>query len=312
VNYSVTVNAPGAGTPTGNVIVSDGVDSCTGTVAGGSCAITITTQGNRTLTAVYAGDANFNGSTSAGQSHTVNAAPTATPTDTATPTNSPTPSSTPTDTATPTNSPTPSSTPTNTPTPTVVATFPATNILDTFDRANGGVGNNWEGLAGTSFYKIVSNRLDVQAGGPLVWKPSSFGTSQEAFVTLTTIDTRSPSQGVLLKVQAGSLPNAGAIVVVYDAIAKAVRVSTLRLNDKTWKLYASQAVSFGNGDQLGARALTNGDVRIYKNGTLVATVRLNAADQAFFNAKGGKIGIWAAAASGAVMDDFGGGAVAAQ
>ena len=72
VNYSVTVNAPGAGTPTGNVTVSDGVDSCTSTVAAGTCTISLTTQGARTLTATYAGDSNFNGSTSAGEPHTVN------------------------------------------------------------------------------------------------------------------------------------------------------------------------------------------------------------------------------------------------
>ena len=71
VSYTVTVNAPGAGIPTGNVTVSDGVNSCTGTVAAGQCVITLTTAGARTLTATYAGDANFNGSTSPGASHTV-------------------------------------------------------------------------------------------------------------------------------------------------------------------------------------------------------------------------------------------------
>jgi len=35
VMYSVAVVPPGNGTPTGNVTVSDGVDSCTGTVAAG-------------------------------------------------------------------------------------------------------------------------------------------------------------------------------------------------------------------------------------------------------------------------------------
>ncbi len=51
--------------------VSDGVDSCTGTVAAGTCTITLTTSGSRTLTATYAGDSNFNGSTSAGEPHSV-------------------------------------------------------------------------------------------------------------------------------------------------------------------------------------------------------------------------------------------------
>ena len=73
VNYSVTVNAPGGGTPAGNVTVSDGVDSCTATVAAATCNITLTTSGHRTLTATYVGDTNFITSTSAGEPHTVNA-----------------------------------------------------------------------------------------------------------------------------------------------------------------------------------------------------------------------------------------------
>lgn len=77
VSYSVAVNAPGAGTATGNVVVtvSGGAETCTGTVAAGNCSITLTTSGARTLTATYAGDLNFNGS-SATASHTVNALPT--------------------------------------------------------------------------------------------------------------------------------------------------------------------------------------------------------------------------------------------
>src|SRR5204863_17323 len=60
VNFTVTVNAPGAGTPTGNVVVtvSGGAETCTGTVAAGTCTITLGAAGARTLTATYAGDAN--------------------------------------------------------------------------------------------------------------------------------------------------------------------------------------------------------------------------------------------------------------
>jgi uncharacterized repeat protein (TIGR01451 family) len=72
VHYTATVNAPGSGTPTGNVTVSDGVNSCTSTVVAGQCDVTLTTSGPRTLTATYAGDSNFNGSPSAGEPHTVN------------------------------------------------------------------------------------------------------------------------------------------------------------------------------------------------------------------------------------------------
>ncbi len=77
VTYSVAVTSPGAGTPTGTITISDGVNSCMGTVAAGSCMITLTTTGARTLTATYNSDANFNASTSTGVSQTVTLAPTA-------------------------------------------------------------------------------------------------------------------------------------------------------------------------------------------------------------------------------------------
>ena len=51
VAVTFTVTGSG-GTPTGNVTVSDGVgDSCTGTVAAGSCSLSFATAGTKTLTA---------------------------------------------------------------------------------------------------------------------------------------------------------------------------------------------------------------------------------------------------------------------
>jgi hypothetical protein len=72
VQYSVTVDAPGSGTPTGNVTVTDGTDSCVGTVAAGQCDVTFNTAGPRNITANYAGDADFTGSVSAPEPHNVN------------------------------------------------------------------------------------------------------------------------------------------------------------------------------------------------------------------------------------------------
>jgi hypothetical protein len=81
VNYTAMVMAPGAGTPSGAVTISvndASGNTCTGTVAGGTCTLTLTTVGAKTLTATLAADANFNGSTSAGEGHQVNAATTTT------------------------------------------------------------------------------------------------------------------------------------------------------------------------------------------------------------------------------------------
>ena len=72
MTYSVAVTAPGGGTPGGNVTVSDGVNSCSGTVAAGQCTVALATAAVRTLTATYEGDTNYNASpASPGASHTV-------------------------------------------------------------------------------------------------------------------------------------------------------------------------------------------------------------------------------------------------
>ncbi|MEZ4734646.1 MAG: hypothetical protein R3E79_46740 [Caldilineaceae bacterium] len=184
-----------------------------------------------------------------------------------------------------------------------------TALRDNFNRANGSLGNNWAGLTGQSFYKITNNQVDVQLGGPVVWKPTTFGVNQAAFVTLSTLDATGPAQGLLLKVQGGTIPNAGAIAVVYDGLAKAVRVSTLRLNTPAWTVYGNTPATFANGDKLLGCVRADGTVRVYQNNSLLTTVTLNAADQSFFNAKGGKIGLWTVAAFNAFFDDFGGGAL---
>jgi|CXWL01.1.fsa_nt_gi CSLREA domain-containing protein len=81
VSFSVSVTAPGSATPTaptGNVTVSDGTNSCTAAVSAGTCNLPSTSPGAKTLTASYAGDANFNASVSATAAHTVNIASTIT------------------------------------------------------------------------------------------------------------------------------------------------------------------------------------------------------------------------------------------
>ncbi len=72
VNFTVTAVTPGSGTPTGNVTVSDGLgDACTAAVATGGCSLVFATAGAKTVKANYAGDSNFNASTSAGVTHNV-------------------------------------------------------------------------------------------------------------------------------------------------------------------------------------------------------------------------------------------------
>jgi hypothetical protein len=72
VNFTVAAVAPGSGTPTGNVTVSDGTDSCIATVAAGGCTLTSTTAGAKSIIATYAASTAFLGSASTPVAHTVN------------------------------------------------------------------------------------------------------------------------------------------------------------------------------------------------------------------------------------------------
>ena len=77
VTIQFTVTGSG-GTPTGNVTVTDGTDSCVASVAVGTCDIFLSSQGAKTIHATYAGDSNFKSSTSGNEPHTVNTADTTT------------------------------------------------------------------------------------------------------------------------------------------------------------------------------------------------------------------------------------------
>lgn len=57
--------------PTGSVTVSDGVDSCTGSVADGHCSVVLKSPGTRNLIASYEGDSMFAASQSAAEPHVV-------------------------------------------------------------------------------------------------------------------------------------------------------------------------------------------------------------------------------------------------
>ncbi len=77
-NYDVNIVAPGAGTLTGTVTVTDGTESCVGAINSGSgigsCSIPFSSPGTRNVTATYSGDVNFESSISGSTSHTVNKA----------------------------------------------------------------------------------------------------------------------------------------------------------------------------------------------------------------------------------------------
>ncbi|MBI3242468.1 MAG: CSLREA domain-containing protein [Chloroflexi bacterium] len=190
--------------------------------------------------------------------------------------------------------------------------FPANGVLDNFNRRNGRLRaphKPWHGSEGLGGYQIINKQVDVVGGGPIYWRNNpKFGANQEAYITFKKVDGDGIEQDLLLKVQ-GNSPDwrKGAIEVLYDARHNAVRVETFRPGNKHWTIYANIPLTLNDGDQFGAQALSNGQVKIFKNGMLVGTVTLNTADQTFFNNKGGRTGLWFIKAGDAVFDDFGGG-----
>jgi len=178
-------------------------------------------------------------------------------------------------------------------------------VRDNFNRANGTIGTGWSGY--TTAFRIASNQLDVNATGwntYILWNSSSCGTDQEAFVTLTQIDTGSNEQSLILKSQSGTNSTSGMIYILYDGAGRNVQVWTDHPTQGWVQYGANIPVTFVNGDQLGARARPDGTVEIYRNGILLATRNISSWP---FYANGGYIGLWLVNAPNALLDNFGGG-----
>ena len=192
------------------------------------------------------------------------------------------------------------------------AGFPQTSVLDNFNRPNGRLGSNWSGATATSQYVLKNDQVEPDGSLPIYWNPSPYGVNQEAFVTLSKVDPNGQEQDLMLKVQGG--PNGidyskGVIEVDYLAQSHAVRLSTLRPNSG-WFDYPTVSATFQAGDQFGARAYSTGEVRIYRNRQQIASIMMKSADRAFFDGRGGYIGLWFVSSRGSVFDDFGGGTFA--
>jgi hypothetical protein len=177
-------------------------------------------------------------------------------------------------------------------------------VLDGFNRANGAPGANWGGA--TSGYSILSNRLDVGNGDALIWKAASFGTNQEVFVTLTTVDAGGFYQDLMLKSQSATSWGEGVIDISYDAAGHQVLIWTYSSAQGWVQRGAAIPVTFVNGDQFGARTKADGTVEVYRNGTLIGSRNVSAWT---YSANGGYIGLWFQDAGAAVVDDFGGGTI---
>lgn len=182
---------------------------------------------------------------------------------------------------------------------TVLPVCSPASVRDNFNRANGGIGANWLGSRGG--YKIKSQQMDVETGGPVYWGPATYGADQSACITFAKVDPKGQHQSLLLKAQGNSYTG-GTIAVFYNALTGKIGVETY-VPRQGWKTVAQFARTLVDGDRLSARALADGSVRVYVNEALVGEANAGA----FFAGKGGRIGLWFIVAANAVLDDFGGG-----
>jgi hypothetical protein len=179
-------------------------------------------------------------------------------------------------------------------------------VLDGFNRANGPLGAGWSGAAGG--YAVAANRLDAGAGGDAYWAAGPFGADQEAYVTVVTPDPAAAELDLLLKAQSRTAWGAGLIEVWYDPRSQRVQVWTFAGPQGWVQRGADLPVALAAGDQFGARATADGQVRVYRNGALLGSRDASGWPYA---GQGGYVGLWLDGAPNAVLDDFGGGPVAA-
>ena len=174
-------------------------------------------------------------------------------------------------------------------------------MLDNFNRADGPIGGSWVGsFTGLT---ISSNQLAVgTANVSTPWNGATFGPSQEAFVTLSSMVPGAYEYDIMLKVQ-GLTWDTGNLEVRFDPPTAQVFVSTYAPT-QGWIGYGALPAPFVSGDRLGARAHGDGSVDVYRNATLLGTVSVAGWP---FATNGGRIGLTISGANGSRLDDFGGG-----
>ncbi len=183
-------------------------------------------------------------------------------------------------------------------------TFPQTAVLDDFNRANGAVGGSWTPGTGLT---ISGNQLKPTAHDiSSVWNGGVFGPNQEAYITLSAITNNAPEHNLMLKVQ-GLVWSTGHIEVSYDHRRHVIQVNTYDPAVGWVGRGAAISVTMVAGDRLGARALSDGTVTVYRNGTAIGLASV--AGWAY-GASGGRLGLTLTGAQNSTLDNFGGGDVA--
>ena len=182
---------------------------------------------------------------------------------------------------------------------TASSSFPTSAVLDVFNRADGSLGVAWGGSAAA--LGIAAQRVASSGPSAALWNTPA-GADQEAFLTLAAtapgarVDLLLKSQGVGL--------DAPRIRVRHDVDAAQTRVSVWDPVNGWVDHGAPIAGAVSAGQRLGARALANGVVQVWRDTVRLGSVELSDVPLAL---GGGGIGFGLFGAAAARVDDFGGG-----
>jgi len=186
--------------------------------------------------------------------------------------------------------------------------FPATMVLDDFNRPNGNAGSNWK-EAWPDSYGVENNQLAVLDADPnpdAIYWSSAFGPRQEVYVTLVSFTDADAELELLLKNQ-GSASECDAIAATYNNFTgtRLLQLTYCQNNDQWTHLEPSVPITFQPGDRFGLRSYENGMVEAYRNDELLGSWDASGWSG---STQGGRIGIFGAGLqSKVVYDDFGGG-----
>ena len=182
---------------------------------------------------------------------------------------------------------------------TASSSFPTSAVLDAFNRADGSLGAAWGGTTGA--LAIAAQRVASSGPSAAMWNTPA-GADQEAFVTLAT-STPGTLIDLLLKSQGGAL-DAPRIRVRHAVDAGTTQVSVWDAVNGWVAQGAPIPGAIEAGQRLGARALGNGVVQVWRDTTRLGSAELTDLPIAL---GGGGIGFGLSGAAGARLDDFGGG-----
>jgi PKD repeat protein len=181
--------------------------------------------------------------------------------------------------------------------------FPATAVLDNFNRPDGPLGGQWVG--DTEGVVISGGAFAPAASGyetPVF--QTFFGPTQEAHVRILGLTVGAPQQGLVLKAQS-THAEAAKIEIRYEQILNDVVVST-HIPGEGWQEQGVLPLPLAPFDVLGARAHPDGSVDVYRNGILAGTISVATWP---FAGQGGYIGLQVVGGLATRFDDFGGGSL---